>query len=268
MNLVVGAVVLVLVTCLTVAAMLGVRRRAPEGSYFTDGDRASGVFGVLATGFSVLLGFIIFLAFSVLRRVPPGRRDRGDDRGPAGADRPVPARDSSAELTGELTCYARSVAGTGVGRAERGTLGDAINPWGPSCSVTISTSIPRRRPSSRRTTGGWTRRPTASRPGSTGSTARRASSPLPLWLVLFVISGVIFAYMLFFADRAEGAVTQGMLMGSVTVVITPAAVPAGVLRPPARRRGRSAPADRDGADPAPDRHPARGRRDLDVDSSV
>ena len=43
--------------------------------------------------------------------------------------------------------------------------------------------------------------------------------PLPLWLALFVISGVIFAYMLFFADPAEGAVTQGMLMGSVTVVI-------------------------------------------------
>ena len=43
--------------------------------------------------------------------------------------------------------------------------------------------------------------------------------PLPLWLVLFVISGVIFVYMLFFADPAEGAVTQGVLMGSVTVVI-------------------------------------------------
>ena len=43
--------------------MLLVRRRAPEGGYFEDGDRAAGVFGVLATGFSVLLGFIIFLAF-------------------------------------------------------------------------------------------------------------------------------------------------------------------------------------------------------------
>ena len=43
--------------------MLLVRRRAPEGSFFADGDRASGVFGVLATGFSVLLGFIVFLAF-------------------------------------------------------------------------------------------------------------------------------------------------------------------------------------------------------------
>ena len=44
--------------------MLLVRRRAPEGSYFNDGDRAAGVFGVLATGFSVLLGFVVFLAFT------------------------------------------------------------------------------------------------------------------------------------------------------------------------------------------------------------
>jgi hypothetical protein len=44
--------------------------------------------------------------------------------------------------------------------------------------------------------------------------------PTPLWLVLSVISVVIFVYLLFFADRAEGAVTQGVLMGSVTVVIT------------------------------------------------
>ena len=51
-------------TAVAVAAMLLVRRRAPEGGYFEDGDRAAGVFGVLATGFSVLLGFIVFLAFT------------------------------------------------------------------------------------------------------------------------------------------------------------------------------------------------------------
>ena len=34
-----------------------------RGGYFDDGDRAAGVFGVMATGFSVLLGFLIFLAF-------------------------------------------------------------------------------------------------------------------------------------------------------------------------------------------------------------
>ena len=32
--------------------------------------------------------------------------------------------------------------------------------------------------------------------------------PTPLWIVLFLISGVIFVYMLFFADSGEGAVTQ------------------------------------------------------------
>lgn len=43
--------------------------------------------------------------------------------------------------------------------------------------------------------------------------------PTPIWLVLFLIAGVVFAYMLFFADSAEGAVSQAMLMGSATTVI-------------------------------------------------
>ncbi len=64
MNIALGLLVVGGAVVVAVAAMLLVRRRAPEGSYFSDGDRASGVFGVLATGFSVLLGFIVFLAFT------------------------------------------------------------------------------------------------------------------------------------------------------------------------------------------------------------
>ena len=44
--------------------------------------------------------------------------------------------------------------------------------------------------------------------------------PTQLWIVLFFIAGVIFAYMLFFADSGERAIVQGMLMGSVAAVIT------------------------------------------------
>jgi hypothetical protein len=43
--------------------------------------------------------------------------------------------------------------------------------------------------------------------------------PTQLWIVLFFIASVIFVYMLFFADRGEGAVTQAVLMGSVVSVI-------------------------------------------------
>ena len=221
MNLVWGALFAAATTAVTVTVMLLVRRRAPEGSYFSDGDRASGVFGVLATGFSVLLGFIIFLAFESYDESRSGAETEATIVAqqvqtaqflPAGADE---------ELTGELVCYARSVAGRRVGRPGRRHARRRHQPVG--CRDVPDDRRPssrRRRPSSRRTTGGWTRRRPRSRRATTGSTARRGSSPLPLWLVLFVISGVIFVYMLFFADRAEGPVTQGMLMGSVTVVIT------------------------------------------------
>jgi hypothetical protein len=44
--------------------------------------------------------------------------------------------------------------------------------------------------------------------------------PSPLWIALFFISIIVFVYLLFFADRAEGAGTQALLMGSVAAVIT------------------------------------------------
>ena len=43
--------------------------------------------------------------------------------------------------------------------------------------------------------------------------------PTTLWIVLFFITAVIFVYMLFFADRGERAVVQGMLIGSVVSVM-------------------------------------------------
>ncbi len=63
MSLFWAGLVVVVVAAVAVAAMLLVRRTAPAGSYFEDGDRAAGVFGVLSTGFAVLLGFVVFLAF-------------------------------------------------------------------------------------------------------------------------------------------------------------------------------------------------------------
>ena len=63
MSLLWAGLVIVGVAAVTITVMLLVRRRAPDGSYFEDGDRAAGVFGVIATGFAVLLGFVVFLAF-------------------------------------------------------------------------------------------------------------------------------------------------------------------------------------------------------------
>ena len=64
MNLVWSTLLVLVVSATAAGVLLLVRRRAPAGSVFEDGDRAAGVFGVLATGFSVLLGLIVFLAYS------------------------------------------------------------------------------------------------------------------------------------------------------------------------------------------------------------
>ena len=64
MNIFWAALIIAAATAVAVGGDAARAARRPEGSRFRDGDRASGVFGVLATGFSVLLGFIVFLAFA------------------------------------------------------------------------------------------------------------------------------------------------------------------------------------------------------------
>src|SRR6187455_3307392 len=92
-----------------IVAMLLVRRRAPEGSHFADGDRAAGVFGVLATGFALLSGFVVFLAFESYDTSRSGASSEA--RIVAHQYETVQLLPASAreQMAGQLVCYARDV---------------------------------------------------------------------------------------------------------------------------------------------------------------
>lgn len=220
MNVFLGALVVVGVAAISIALMLLVRRRAPEGSFFSDGDRASGVFGVLATGFSLLLGFIIFLAFDSYDQSRSGAETEATILVQQVETAQYMPKAISTQLTGELVCYARSVVGPEWGALEQGTLGDAINPWGAKMFQTLKTADPKT-DAEQSAYDRWMSQ-TEDRQQARVARVHGAEGiiPTPLWLVLAVISAVIFLYMLFFADRGERAKTQALLMGSVTVVIT------------------------------------------------
>jgi hypothetical protein len=220
MNVVWAILVLVCVCAVSITAMLLVRRRAPDGSFFADGDRASGVFGVLATGFSVLLGFIVFLAFESF------------DQSRTGAEQEAlvlvqqvenaqffaqPARD---QLTGQLVCYGRSVANGEWDRMSEGRMGDDINPWGVRMFRTLQTVQPRTY--TEQTAYDKWRDQTSAREEARLDRIHGAVGVIPttLWIVLFFIAGVILLYMLFFADRGERALVQAMLIGAVVSVLT------------------------------------------------
>jgi hypothetical protein len=219
MNLVWGFLITVGATAVAVAAMLFVRRRAPEGSYFQDGDRASGVFGVLAAGFSILLGFIIFLTFTSYDESRTGAETEAltvSQQVETAQFFPPSARKV---LTGQLICYGRSVVHGEWAKMEAGTQGDTINPWGVRLFQTLEGIAPRTA-TEQSAYDKWLDQ-TSTREQARQDRVHGAVGviPSPLWIVLLFIAGVIFVYMLFFADRGEGAVTQGVLMGAVTAVV-------------------------------------------------
>nr|WP_300053524.1 hypothetical protein [uncultured Nocardioides sp.] len=219
MNVVLGILVVVAAAAITVTAMLLVRRRAPDGSYFQDGDRASGVFGVLATGFSVLLGFIIFLSFQSYDSSRTGAELEATTVLQQMQTAQFLPPDVTGELTAELACYARSVAGSEWQALESGTLGDRINPWGVAMFRTISDVTPQEA-TEQSAYDRWMDQ-TIQREQARITRVHGAEGiiPSPLWLALFLITFVIFGYLLFFADPTEGPFTQAMLMGSTTAVI-------------------------------------------------
>src|SRR3954452_10768199 len=219
MRLVLAVLITVAVTGVAVAAMLLVRRNAPDGSYFHDGDRAAGVFGVLATGFSVLLGFVVFLAFTSY----DASRSGAEEEALLVAQQVETAQffpdSASGELTGQLVCYARSVAGVQWDRMEAGTLGEQLNPWGIELFKTLKRADPET-PAEQAAYGKWLDERSAREEARSDRIHGAVGViPTPLWVVLFFIAGLIFAYMLFFADSGERAVVQAMLMGSVVAVV-------------------------------------------------
>lgn len=219
MSLLLAIAIVVVCTTVAVTLMLLVRRRAPEGSYFADGDRAAGVFGVLATGFSVLLGFVVFLAFTSYDAARAGAEDEARLVAQQVETAQFLSAEHSVELTGELVCYARSVAGVQWERMENHTLGDDLNPWSVELYRTLRTIDPQTAVEQAAYSKWLDQTSDREDARSARIHGARGVIPTPLWVVLFFAAVVIVAYMLLFADSAERALVQGVMMGTVVALI-------------------------------------------------
>jgi len=243
-----AGLVVVVVTGLAITAMLLVRRKAPVGSYFEDGDRAAGVFGVLATGFAVLLGFVVFLAFESFDTSRSGAEAEAEivtQQFETAQLFPAVAR---ARLSGELVCYARTVIHQEWPKMQAGTLGDTVNPWGVATFRTLQTVEPRSA-SEQAAYGKWLdQRFDRGHARADRTHGAEGVIPVPLWIVLLLSAALIFLFMLFFADSAERAVVQATMIGGVAIVVSstllllwfldnPYHAGVGGLRPTAMERG-------------------------------
>jgi hypothetical protein len=221
MSLAVAVLILVATTALAIAAILIVRRGAPEGGYFADGDRAAGVFGVIATGFSVLLGLIVFLAFSSYDESRTGAESEAlivAQQFETAQFMPPAVRQ---QFSDELSCYARYVVHQEWPRLENDAeANDSINPWSVAMFRTLKRTDPRTVPE-QTAYDKWHDR-IADREEARRDRVHGAVGVIPgtLWLVLLFTAATIFTFMLFFADSAERKITQAVQIGAVAAVLT------------------------------------------------
>ena len=219
MNVLVAFVVVVVSASLAIGAMLLVRRRAPDGSYFNDGDRAAGVFGVLATGFAVLLGLVVVLAFTSYDEARTGAADEARTVAQQYEVAHLLPPTQGGQLAAELICYARSVVHQEWPRMEEGTQTDSMNPWGVALFRSLRKVEPRTA-SEQAAYSKWLDQ-RLDRESARGARIHGAANviPTPLWLVLFATAVLIIGFMLFFADSGERAVVQAVLIGTVVAVM-------------------------------------------------
>jgi hypothetical protein len=220
MSIFLASGIVVGVTGVAIAAMLLVRRRAPEGSYFVDGDRAAGVFGVLASGFAILAGFVVFLSFESFDASRSGAETEARTVAHQFETVQFLAPPERQQLSGELVCYARNVVHQEWPRMESGTLGDGPNVW----SVALFRSLRESRPQSPSAQAAFAKYldERSDREDARADRVHGAEGviPTPVWIVLFLSAGILFLFMLFFADSSEGPVVQATMMGGVAVLVT------------------------------------------------
>jgi hypothetical protein len=130
---------------------------------------------------------------------------------------PTAARD---RMAGELVCYARSVTRQEWPRMTAGTLAGGPNEWGAALFRTLRATEPRSATEQAAYAKYLDER--SDREDARADRAHGAEGviPSPVWIVLFLSAGILFVYMLFFADRGERAVVQATMMGGVAILVS------------------------------------------------
>lgn len=219
LNLWLSSLIVVVSVVVAIALMLAVRRRAPRGGFFEDSDRAAGVFGVVGTAFSVLLAFVIFLAFETYTSASEEAGHEADaliDQFEIAelfspADRDV--------VQSQLICYGRSVVREEWDRMREGGHSDLVDRW----VLEIDHAVENVTLTGTKQEAAFNKFFDEAIERESGRRGRLEEAngvvPAPMWFILLLGAGCVLGYILLFADRAERVIAQAALIGIVTALM-------------------------------------------------
>lgn len=219
MNLWLAGVITVAAVAGMVTLLFFVRRRAPVGGFFSDSDRAAGVFGVIGTSFAVLLAFVIFLAFESYQ----GAKAEAGREAVAVLELYTTARAFSpaeqAELRGVLICYGRAVVDDEWRTMRDRRPSGLVDSWADDLEASFA-AVGVGNEKQAVAYAHWFSEDDIREEARRGRLAEAAPVvPPPLWFVLILGAGLVLTYMCAFADSGERFLVQALMIGAVTAMI-------------------------------------------------
>jgi hypothetical protein len=217
-NLTWATAIVLAASAASVGVLLLIRRWSPHGGHFGDTSRASGVFTILATFFAVLFAFVVLFAFTnysnsaasaeleaqvVLQQFETAQL--------------LPAADTS-QLGAQLRCYARSVIHQEWPQMQRGES-LPINEWDGELFATLEQVEPVTAVEQAAFAKWLDQRSEREQARQERELGEEGVIPAPLWFILALSAVIVWAFAFLFADRAEGALVQGALVGAVTAML-------------------------------------------------
>jgi hypothetical protein len=218
MSLGLTALVVAASVAVAVGGFLLLRRHAPPGGFFSDGDRAAGILGLISTAYAILLGFVVFLAFTSYDTARSGARSEATDLIQQFETAQLMPKAAAPALSGELVCYGRAVVGIEWPLLRRGVT-TSFNPWGLALFETLRTVEPRTA-SEQAAYSRWLDQ-TAAREEARLDRIKAGSGviPAPLWIITLLLGVLVVAYVALFADPAERVLPQALTASVVAATL-------------------------------------------------
>jgi Protein of unknown function (DUF4239) len=216
----IAVLILIVVVTAAITIKLLVRRRAPEGGWFSEPSRSAGTLSVIGTMFAVMLAFVIFFALQSYQRARNGSSTEAVAITELNSIAEVFHSPSSDRLLGGLVCYGRAVVNDEWPAMRNGQSSELVESW-INQLVGDFASAELHDPREESAYAQWFDQQAQRREGRRERLAEATPMvPIPLWLVLGLGASLTIAYMCAQADRREGVVIQAIPIGFVTAIMT------------------------------------------------
>jgi hypothetical protein len=213
-------IIVVVVVTLAITAKLLVRRRAPEGGWFTDLTRSAGSLSVIGTMFAVMLAFVILFSLQSFQHAREGASIEAiavTELGSVASVFPPPAND---RLRADLVCYGRAVIHDEWPAMEDGQTSALVESWVDQLYSDFAAAAPQE-VRHEAAFAQWFDEMSQRRDGRRERLAEATPFlPMPLWFALAIGALATLAYMVVQADKRESKVIQAIPIGFVSAIIT------------------------------------------------